>query len=105
MAEPDDLPEVEASDERRTPEIDMEEDQVEALEVEYSIRAPDDWVSSGPLGPEGAGPGRHFETWGAAERWARKFYGLRFKGRITEAARADGNRWAFLIRGRGQKNG
>ncbi len=83
----------------------MEDDEVENADFDYSDRAPDDWVSSGPLGTHGVGPGRRFMSWRTAEEWAREFYGVRYRGRIPEAQREGCNRWAFLIRGRGQTNG
>lgn len=87
--------------EYEVPEYWMEEAELEALEFEYPDRHPDDWVISGTLG-DAAGPGRRFPSWGAAERWARQFYGARYKGRIQESE--EGFRWAFLIRGpRGAK--
>lgn len=85
------------------PTIDTDDEDIGNLEVEYSDRAPDDWVASGPLG-EARGPGRRFADWGAAERWARRFYGQRFKGRVTGAPE-DSLRWCFVIRGRGKGNG
>ena len=85
------------------PTICMEDEDVERTEFEYSTRAPEDWVSSGPLGPEGSGRGRPFDTWEQAERWAKSFYGSRLKGRVPDAQRDGHNRWAFLIKGpRGQ---
>lgn len=81
----------------------MEDDDVERSEFEYSTRAPEDWVISGPLGRESSGFGRYFDTWEAAEEWARGFYDKRLKGRVPEAQRDGHNRWAFLIKGpRGQ---
>ena len=77
----------------------MEDEEVENLNVSYSTRAPGDWVISGPL-PEGGGPGRRFDSLKQAERWAREFYGARFKGVIREAANEGCNRWAFLIKGK-----
>lgn len=80
------------------PNIGMEAEEVEGTEFEYSTRAPGDWVSSGPLF-SGGGPGRRFDTWDEAERWARAFYGTRLKGRIPDAQREGHNRYAFLIKG------
>ncbi len=82
----------------------MEDDEVENADFDYSDRAPDDWVSSGPLGTHGAGPGRRFMSWRTAEAWAREFYGVRYRGRIPEAQREGANRWAFRIRGKGHTN-
>lgn len=82
--------------EHPVPEYWMDERELESLEFQYPDRHPEDWVISGPLGTA-VGPGRRFASWGAAERWAREFYGARFKGRIQEAI--EGTRWAFLIRG------
>jgi hypothetical protein len=86
------------------PDCGMEDDEVERLAVPYSTRGPDDWVSSGPLGPNAEGrPGRHFDTWEAAEVWARRTFGSRFRGRIPAAQFDGANRWAFLVKGpRGQ---
>lgn len=107
LPKPQDLPDDETLDEseHRTPEYWMDEAELEAVEFSYSDRHPDDWVSSGPLG--GAkGPGRRFRDWGAAEAWAREFYGSRFKGKVMEAYTPEGTRWAFLIRGpRGTASG
>jgi hypothetical protein len=75
----------------------MDDEEVESLNVSYSTRSPTDWVISGPL-PEGAGPGRRFDSWKVAERWAREFYGDRYKGRIREAANEGCNRWSFLLK-------
>lgn len=92
----DETAEIEAP---ATPDCDMSDDEVAAGEFQYSTRHPDDWVSSGPLGDSGTGPGRPFASWKHAEYWAKKFYGVRLKGRINEAAIEGGNRYAFLIRG------
>lgn len=82
----------------RAPDCMMDENDVENTEFDYSDRAPDDWVSSGPLGDSGFGRGRPFEDWDAAEAWARKFYGWRYRGRKAEEPGCLG-RWAFIIRG------
>ena len=82
------------------PTCNLEDDEVEEAEWEYSDRAPGDWVISGPL-PSGSGPGRWFPNWAAAERWARSFYGDRLRGPVREAKRDDANRWAFVIKNRG----
>lgn len=82
-----------------TPEYHLSDDEVEGMEIEYSTRAPEDWVISGPLGAHGRGPGRRFFSIKQAHDWAREKYGPRLKGRIKEAALFGGNRWAFLIRG------
>jgi hypothetical protein len=82
-----------------TPEYHLSDDEVEALEIEYSIRAPEDWVISGPLGAHGGGPGRRFINAQEAERWVREKYGDRVKYRIMEASNHHGNRWAWLIKG------
>lgn len=84
-------------DPRRTPDVSMSDDEVEALDVDYSIRGPNDWVISGVL-DKSAGAGRFFSTWSAAEAWARLKYGRRFKCRWE----APDGRWAFLIRDRGK---
>lgn len=90
------------------PECWMDEDEVESLNVDYSFRSSDDWVSAGPVGGSWTDTQlkqerrRWFANWTQAEEWARTFYGKRYKRPVPEAAL--GNRWAFLIRGRGQKN-
>src|SRR5262249_34255847 len=90
--------------EHPVPEYWMEDEDVEGLEFGYSTRAEDDWVSSGPLGAHGIGPGRRFAYWDQAEAWARTFFGPRFKGVLPEAQREGDNGWAFRIRGRGLTN-
>lgn len=105
MAKPEVELELININEADVPDIGMEDDDVERTEFAYSIRGPEDWVASGPLGPAGRGNGRHFETLEAAEAWAKSFYGARLKGRIPEAQREGANRWAFLIKGpRGEVN-
>ena len=99
--DPDDLP---PPKDHAVPMYWMEDDDLEKIEFDYSTRHPDDWVSSGPLGAHGAGPGRRFGSWREAEKWARAFYGARYRGRIPEASVEGHNRWAFLVRGpRGTK--
>lgn len=101
---PEDPDDTRSESDHRVPSCWMEDTDVEDTEFEYSTRHPDDWVISGPLGVYGKGPGRCFAIWSHAERWARGFYGARYKGKILEAATDGGNRWAFLIRGpRGSK--
>ena len=80
-----------------TPECDMSDEDVEQLPIEYSIRAPTDFVISGPLGAHGGGPGHRFATIKQAEAWVKKRYGDRVKYRIPEATTNNGNRWAWLI--------
>lgn len=82
-----------------TPEYHLSDEEVEEMPVEYSVRAPEDWVISGPLGAHGGGPGRRFATVTDAERWVTEKYGERVKYRITEASNHHGNRWAWLIKG------
>lgn len=82
-----------------TPEYHLHDDEVEGMFIDYSTRAPEDWIVSGPLGPHGRGPGRHFPSMKLAWKWAKEKYGTRLKKRIIEATRFGGNRWAFLIRG------
>lgn len=82
-----------------TPDCTMSEDDVAGMFVEYSTRAPGDWVISGPLGTHGGGPGRRFTNIKQAEAWVREKYGERVKYRITEATLSGGNRWAWLIKG------
>jgi hypothetical protein len=79
------------------PEVWMADEDVAELEFDYSDRAPSDFVISGPLNG-GPGPGRRFESWMAAERWAREFYGARFKRRIEIPE--ESYRWGFLVRGK-----
>lgn len=66
--------------------------------VDYSTRAPGDFVISGPLGA-GRGQGRHFNSTLAAQNWAVAKYG---RNRVK---RIDGEssefRWAFLIKAAG----
>lgn len=82
-----------------TPEYHLSDDDVEGMFVDYSTRAPEDWVISGPLGEHGRGPGRHFASMKEARGWAKEKYGARVRRQIIEARRFGGNRWAFLIRG------
>lgn len=81
------------------PEYHLSDDDVEAMDVDYSTRHPSDWVISGPLGEHGRGPGRKFDTMKEAWFWAKGKYGRKLKGRITEATLFGGNRWAFLVKG------
>ncbi len=83
----------------RTPEYHHTADEVESMEVDYSIRGPDDWVISGPLA-HGGGPGRRFPSIERADAWVRAKYGARVVHRIIEATLDDRNRWAYLIRGK-----
>jgi hypothetical protein len=80
------------------PNCYLEDDEVETEEWDYSVRAPGDWVISGPL-PSGSGPGRRFENWDEAEEWARAFYGKRLKSPVWDLQRSGCHRWGFLIRG------
>lgn len=90
------LPEL---SEVRTPEYHMSDDDVEGLDIEYSTRAPEDWVISGPL-PNGGGPGRVMPNVKAAAKFVSEKYGDCVKGRIPEATKNNGNRWAYLIDGK-----
>lgn len=83
----------------KTPEYHLTDDEVEAMDIEYSTRGEKDWVISGPLGGHGKGPGRPFATLKQAWNWAKEKYGNRLMGRIAEATLFGGNRWAFLIKG------
>ncbi len=94
LPRPSDIPVEDEPAEHPTPEWWMADEEVEDLDFEYPDRLPTDFVISGPLG-EARGPGRSFKTWSSAERWARQFYGERFKGRIHAAE--EGTRWAFLV--------
>jgi hypothetical protein len=78
-----------------TPSYHLDDDEVAETAWDYSDRAPDDFVISGPL-PDGWGPGRPFESVARAARWCRLKYGYRFRRMITEAE--SGGRWAALIR-------
>jgi hypothetical protein len=82
----------------RTPEYHMDDEDVAGLDIDYSIRAPEDWVISGPLAL-GGGPGRRFQNIEEAWGWVRERYGSRVRYRIPEATLRGGNRWAFLIKG------
>lgn len=99
MPSPSDLDDEDIEYLPSTPEVGMSDDEVENLEIEYSIRAPGDWVISGPLGAHGGGPGRRFATVKQAEAWVREKYQQRVKYRIPEATTNGGNRWAWLIKG------
>lgn len=79
------------------PHGDLTDDELEAVEWDYSDRAPTDYVVSGPLGEEGNGRGRWFASWEDAEWWALRTYGDRLKHPIPEA-NIYGDRWAFLVR-------
>ncbi len=79
----------------RVPDHSMTDEEVETLPIDYSTRAPDDYVVSGPL-PHGNGPGVRFSSVGAALFWlTRRVGGNRIKQRIHEAE--EGGRWAFLV--------
>ena len=99
MSSPPDDDDV-AHPEPTTPDHLMSDEEVEALPIEYSTRAPGDWVLSGPLGVHGRGPGRRFATLKQAEEHVRALHGDRVLYRIPEATLNGGNRWAWLIRGR-----
>lgn len=77
------------------PTYELSEEEVETTEWDYSDRAVDDWVLSGPCGDNEAGPGRYFETLARALVWARMKYGARVKRPIYEALP---DRWAILVR-------
>jgi hypothetical protein len=62
--------------------------------VDYSTRAPGDFVLSGPLG-EGKGVGRHFDTLEEAAQWAVSKYGKNRVGVLQEQGEF---RWALLIK-------
>lgn len=79
------------------PEYWMEDEDIEGLELDYSSRHPTDFVVSGPL-PGGSGPGRAFDSWSAAAKWARERYGTRLRWAIREADTDDNRRWALLVR-------
>lgn len=101
----DDLPESTeeeqedlGTDPPSVPEYHMDASEVEETEFHYSDRAPTDFVVSGPLGGHGRGPGRYFPSVKQAAAWARSTYGRKLLGRIDDATKFGGNRWAFLIR-------
>lgn len=77
------------------PSILMYDDVVGKIDFDYSTRHPRDYVVSGPIDGRGGGPGRVFLSGDDAERWAREFYGARFKHRIRESEK--GGRWAILV--------
>jgi hypothetical protein len=83
----------------RIPDCGLNNEELEKLEVDYSDRHPADWVLSGPLGPNGGGPGRRFVTLDQARDHVTALHGDRVVRRIPEATKYGGNRWAFLIRG------
>lgn len=97
VTDDDELKEIGEPEEKylpRAPDIGMDDEDVEHTEFEYSVRAPDDYVVSGPLG-DGKGPGHRFNSVQAALIWlTRRIGGKRIKQRITEAE--DYGRWAFL---------
>lgn len=79
------------------PTVYMNDDKLEFTKIDYSDRAPTDYVISGPIGNlNGGGPGKEFGTVEQAEAWAKDRFGSRLKGKVKEAER--GGRWAFLIR-------
>lgn len=84
---------------QHTPEYHMSDEEVEELEIEYSVRGSNDWVISGPLGSHGLGPGRRFMSMAAARRWVEEKHPGRIRHDIPEARLSGGNRWAFLLRG------
>lgn len=73
-----------------TPTHDMDDDAVESTEFEYSDRPSGSWVVSGKLGVR-------FESWKAAEIWARRKYGKRYIRPVPELDTY--GKWGFLIRG------
>lgn len=77
------------------PNVHLNDDEVERLSFDYSIRAPGDYVVSGPITGIGGGPGRVFATADSAEEWARGYFGNRFRKRITDSER--GGRWSILV--------
>lgn len=89
------------------PDCAMEDEDVALLNIPYSTRAAGDWVSAGTLDPlyaeraleNGWRRRRYFPTWDDAERWARNFFGDRFKGRVMDAVNSQAPIWAFLIAG------
>jgi hypothetical protein len=92
--EPDELPG------RIIPTDAMDDEDVETADIDYSIRAPEDWVVGGPLGPHGYGRGRHFGSWDEVAAWAKDFYGARYKElKGTEEERNGQARWAVLVKG------
>jgi hypothetical protein len=80
----------------KTPDLHMEDDEVESTEFEYSDRHPTDWVVSGPLA-DNRERGRWFRGMRDAEAWCREKYGDKFIRMIPEAK--IGKRWAALIKG------
>jgi len=107
-AEEDEPEEFEATDEpslvpnpdgdEMLPHCGMEDDEVERLNVPYSIRPPGAWVISGPLpGDSNWRGGRFFHSWAAAEKWAREKYRDKFIGPHGPVLHSNMLRWAFLI--------
>lgn len=78
-----------------SPNIDTSEKELEhgEYEIEYSDRGPNDIVLSGPL-LGGWGPGRFFQSRGAALVWATQKYG---PGRVKKVKEQPG-RWAYLVK-------
>lgn len=94
-----DVPLEDPEQEHPTPEYWWDDEEVEAAEPDYSDRSQDDWIVSGPLG-SAKWPGRRFDSWAAAEKWARGFYGSRLRSRVAELYFEESTRWAFWVRGR-----
>lgn len=82
------------------PSVDSSLEEVEQSTYDYPDSPPDSFVVSGPLGPEGGGPGRRFPTIEDAECWAIDKYGV--ARRLVESEL--GGRWAFRVKPRGNRS-
>lgn len=87
------------------PEYWMSVDDLEDRQLHYSIRAPGEYVVSGPIAQPGeVCGGRVFVSFASAELWAREFYGTRFRGR-PDGIPEHSARWAFVVAQRGGDDG
>lgn len=82
--------------ETNTPAYNLSDSDIEKLNIDYSTRAPTDYVVSGPITKHGGGPGREFFTADDANTWGKLRFGLRYRWRITDGEK--GGRWAFLVK-------
>lgn len=85
--------ELESEDEGIEPPAEIPTIDNLPLVVDYSTRAPGDFVISGPCG-DGRGKGRYFRNHGSAYQWAATKYGLRRVSRVE----AGEFRWAVLVK-------
>ena len=77
----------------RAPTVDMSDDEVEGMEVQYDDVPPGTLVVSGPL-VGGRGMGRRFDDIIDAEDWVNNYYGRHY-GRIRELE--EFGRWGFRV--------